>query len=319
MKNNGLTNNEPGGNKPLLKAKYGSEKTPLVLGSIEIPCYVLEDGTAVLSGRGIQNILGFTKNDSGQALSNMLSRGKFSPYMPEELLNQIKNPFQFERVGGGGSQPMTNSYEATVLIDVCYVLIDSKKNNVKLSEKEELLVIQAELIVRAFSKVGIVSVIYKLTGYLDDQVSTFLNDLFNKILLDEAKKYNVTFPLELYKQWYRLNGWEWKPENNQKRISVCGTWTKDLIYKRIAPNLLKELERRNPKNDKGYREFKHFQFLSDEVGEPRLREFFGGLIALAKASPNWRKYYELCNRAYPKFDIDGGQQQQLDIFPDTDE
>lgn len=313
MKNNELQNNNPGANNPLLKAKYGSEKTPLTIGVIEIPCYVLENGTAVLSGRGIQNILGFTKNDSGNALAKMLNRTKFSPYIPEDLLNQLNNPLQFERVGSGGSQPGTNGYEATVLIDVCYVLIDAKKANVKMSEKEQLLYHQAELIVRAFSKTGIVSVIYKLTGYLDDQVSTFLNDIFNKILLEEAKKYVVTFPLELYKQWYRLNGWEWKPENKQKRPGVIGTWTKDLIYSRIAPQLLKELERRNPKNDKGYRDFKHFQFLNDEIGEPKLREFFGGLIALAKASPNWRKYYELCNRAYPKFGADGSQQQSLDI------
>lgn len=38
----------------ILKAKYGSDKTPLHLGELEIPCYVLEDGTRVFSGRGIQ-------------------------------------------------------------------------------------------------------------------------------------------------------------------------------------------------------------------------------------------------------------------------
>lgn len=316
MKNNNLPEKEPGNNKPLLKAIKGSEKTPLVLGSIEIPCYVLEDGTAVLSGRGIQNILGFSKNESGTSLVTMLSRPKFNSHLPEDFLNQIKNPIKFERLGGGGSQPMTNGYEATVLIDVCYVLIDAQKNGVKLTDKEQLLYNQAEMIVRAFSKTGIVSVIYKLTGYLDDQVSTFLNDIFNKLLLEEAKKYAVTFPLELYKEWYRLNKWEWKPENKQKRPGVIGTWTKDLIYSRIAPQLLKELERRNPKNEKGYRDFKHFQFLNDQIGEPKLREFFGGLIALAKASPNWRKYYELCNRAYPKFGADGSQQTYLDISDD---
>lgn len=29
----------------LLKSIYGSDKTPLKLGDLEIPCYVLEDGT----------------------------------------------------------------------------------------------------------------------------------------------------------------------------------------------------------------------------------------------------------------------------------
>ena len=42
----------------ILKSKYGSDKTPLHLGELEIPCYVLEDGTRVFSGRGIQKALG---------------------------------------------------------------------------------------------------------------------------------------------------------------------------------------------------------------------------------------------------------------------
>ena len=34
--------------KPL-KAKYGSVDKPLKIGDIEIPCYVLEDGTRILT------------------------------------------------------------------------------------------------------------------------------------------------------------------------------------------------------------------------------------------------------------------------------
>lgn len=41
---------------------YGSDKTPLKLGKLEIPCYVLEDGTAVLSARGMQSVLSFDKS-----------------------------------------------------------------------------------------------------------------------------------------------------------------------------------------------------------------------------------------------------------------
>jgi hypothetical protein len=43
----------------ILKATHGSDKTPLKIGEIEIPAYVLEDGTAVLSGRAVQTALGF--------------------------------------------------------------------------------------------------------------------------------------------------------------------------------------------------------------------------------------------------------------------
>lgn len=37
--------------KKILVAKYGSDKTPLCLGNLEIPCYVLDNGMRVFSGR----------------------------------------------------------------------------------------------------------------------------------------------------------------------------------------------------------------------------------------------------------------------------
>ena len=142
-----------------------------------------------------------------------------------------------------------------------------------------------------------------------------MNDILNKYLLSEAKKYKVTYPLELYRQWFKLNNWEWKPDNKQKRPSVLGHWTNDLIYSRLAPGLLKQLKIRNAKNEKGFRPHKNFQFLTDEIGEPRLREFFGGLIALAKANTKWKSYISMVNRAYPKY----GDNLTLPFPPDDDE
>lgn len=286
----------------ILKATHGSDKIPLKIGNgIEIPCYVLEDGTAVVSMRGMQSALGFDKEASGLSLTKLIKRSKLIPYIPDDLATALENPLHFKRVSAGGSQPLTYGQEATVLIDICYVFIDAKAAGVKLTPKEIELEMQAQVIVRAFSKTGIIAVIYNVTGYQDQVVKGALNEILNKFLLKEAKKYEVTFPLELYRVWFKLNNWEWKPDNAQKRTPLVGKWTVDLIYNRMAPGLLKELERRNPKNEKGHREHKHFQLLTDEIGEPKLREFFGGLIALGKANSSWRKYMDMVNRVYPKY------------------
>jgi hypothetical protein len=55
--------------------------------------------------------------------------------------------------------------------------------------------------------------------------------------------------------------------------------------------------------------------LTDEIGEPRLREFFGGLLALARANTTWRKFYQMVERAFPKYNIDGSIMQTLQ-FPE---
>jgi len=295
----------------ILKATHGSDKTPIKIGAIDLPAYVLEDGTAVLSTRAVQAAIGFPANASGLSLGKLIENKRIRQFVSPELKAALENPIVFKRPSAGGAAPATHGYEATILIDVCYLLIDAKNAGVKLTEKEIALERQAQIVVRAFSKVGIISVIYNVTGYQDQVVMGALNELLNKMLLDEAKKYQVTFPIDFYKQIFRLNNWPWKPENAQKKPGVIGNWTKDLIYKRMAPGLLKELERKNPKNEKGYRDHKHFQFLTDEVGEPRLREFFGGLIALAKANTSWRKFYDMVQRVYPIYNVDGSQSPGL--------
>jgi hypothetical protein len=45
---------------PILRATHGSPDHPLRIGDIEIPCYVLEDGTRVLSQRGLQTGIGMS-------------------------------------------------------------------------------------------------------------------------------------------------------------------------------------------------------------------------------------------------------------------
>jgi hypothetical protein len=292
----------------LKKAIYGSDKTPLKFGELEIPCYVLEDGTRVLSRSGIQKAIGYTGKSGTMLTSFVTTKNGFS----SEIVAGVKNPIPFERNDAGGSQPVSNGHEATLFIDICGAIIDLDRAGA-LNESQKIYAFFADIIIRSVAKVGIIALIDEVTGYQNVRVSNALNDMLNKFLLEEAKKYQVTFPLELYKQWFRLNSWDWKPENAQRRSPLVGKWTINLIYQRIAPGLLKELEIRNPKNPKGYREHKHFQFLTEEIGTPKLREFFGGLIALAKANSSWRKYMDMVNRVYPKY----GDTLFLD-FPDND-
>ena len=44
----------------LPKATHGSTDHPLIIGAVEIPCYVLDDDTRVLSQRGLQTGIGMS-------------------------------------------------------------------------------------------------------------------------------------------------------------------------------------------------------------------------------------------------------------------
>lgn len=266
------------------------------LGDKNIPCAVLIDNNnkpvRVFIEREVVGLL--TGNKKG-GLGRYLKPKNLKPYVPKKFIGGIKNSVIKFKLNGRDA----HGFVGTDLIDICKMYYDARKDG-KLLQSQQNLADVAEMIVFAFAKTGVDAIIDEVTGYQDIRVKGALQEILNKYLLDEAKKYRVTFPLELYREWFRLNSWEWKKENAQKRPGVIGRWTNQYIYERIAPNILKELERKNPKNKKGYREHKHFQFLTDEVGEPKLREFFGGLIALARASMTWRKYITLVERAYPK-------------------
>jgi len=77
-------------------------------------------------------------------------------------------------------------------------------------------------------------------------------------------------------------------------------WTNDIVYERLAPGLLRELHKRNPTYRPRQRRHKHFQWLTEEVGEPKLKSHFDGILALMRAAPNWRRFKDMLNRAYPK-------------------
>ncbi len=300
----------------LPKASYNGE---VDLNGTKITSAVLEDGRRIFSERSLANAFGI--KGSGAYWQSKKASGNESAFLPEYLSAKYLNAFisselreKFESAilytAKGGQT--SSGVEATILADICDVYISAKNSGI--TNKKFLDIAEnAYAMLKAFAKVGIIALVDEATGYQDVRMKDELNKIFlDELLLERAKKYEVTFPLELYKQWFRLNNWEWRVENAKKRPGVIGTWTNQYVYDRIASGLMAQLERRNPKNDKGHREFKHFQFLTDEVGEPKLREFFGGLVALAKANTSWRKYIEMVNMVYPK----QGDQLRLNLAND---
>lgn len=278
----------------------------LKLGEAILDVAVLEDGTRVITQAAVFKALDRPVRGTTRVINlpTFMDAKNLKPYISQDLMGVIN---KIEYIDTEGKKQ--EGYNARIIPLVSDLYLKAREENV-LHIAQVPTAAKAEILVRSLAQLGITALVDEATGYQDVRVKDALQQIFDKLLLEEAKKYQVTFPLELYKQWFRLNGWEWKPENAQKRPGVIGKWTNKYIYERMAPGLLLELERKNPKNDKGYREHKHFSFLTDEIGEPKLREFFGGLIALAKASTSWNKYISLVERAYPAYG------DQMSLFND---
>ncbi len=297
---------------PILKANYGSEKTPLHLGNLSIPCYVLEDGTRVFSRRGMQKVLG-SDSKSGQWLSNFVIKGPIAEYFnagENSILERINKPIKFLRNDAGGSQPITYGHEVTILVDICSAIIDANRAGVFNDEK---IVRNADIILRAVAKTGIIALVDEVTGYEEERrkAKDALQKYFEAFLREEAGKWMKTFNDQFFEDIYRMRHWDWG--KTAKRPSVVGTWINDIVYERIAPAILESLREKNPKDAKGNRKYKHHQFLTDDLGKPKLQQHLEALHAIAViADYDWGKFMVYVDRAYPK------QHQQLSMIFDED-
>lgn len=299
----------------VLKAEYGSDKTPLIIGDVEIPAYVLNNGMRVLSQNGIQKAMGYF-GTAGNWLPNFVNRKQISPFISSGLYEALSNRVVFQRTGAGGSASDTYGYDATILIDICDAIIEAK-NAGGLPENLYKYASQAEKIIRSVAKVGIIALVDEATGYEKVREKDTLQRFLQKFLEEERGRWVRTFPPEFFEAIFKMKGWTWK-QASTKKPSVVGHYINNYVYSRLAPQVLTELRKLNPKDEKGNRKGAHTQWINPEFGHPKLKEHLTVLTAFAKATGyNWNNWNRMVERALPKFNNDGSVAHEFD-FPEED-
>ena len=276
----------------ILLAQYGSDKTPLKLGNLELDCYVLEDGTRVFSGRGIQKALG-SKSTSGQWLSTYINKGPLANRFSKDLskiTERINNPIKFRRNNAGGSQVATNGYDVTLLVDICSAILDADRENI---EVDHQIVMNADIIIRSVAKVGIIALVDEATGYQYDRERYELQQILKKYISEELLPWTKRFPDVFYKELFRLNGWDFTVKGIHNRPGIIGKWTNKIIYEQLPKGVLDEPKRKTPKNERGNRTAKFHQHLTLDMGEPELEKQITKVIALFQASDNMQQFWTM--------------------------
>lgn len=282
---------------PRLRADFGSPDRPLKIGDVEIPCYVLNDGRSVITQNGMLTALTMSQGSATKGgpdrLANFAGTKAIKPFISESLGDMINDPIRF-RLGGQTAY----GYEATVLPELCDSVLSAREAG-SLNPQQKHIAQQCEILVRAFARVGIIALVHEATGYQEVRDREALQEILRRYISEDLMTWVRTFPLEFYKQIFRLKGWNW---NAGKMSPIMGNIVNDIVYGRLAPGVLEELRKRNPVTEKGYRENQHFQHLTRDVGHPSLTRHLYELIGMARAFSwgEWDKFYELVNRVYPK-------------------
>lgn len=279
----------------LPRATHGDPDHPMRIGDIEIPCYVLDSGQRVLSGRGMQDALALGQGHGG-LLKEFLGQNNVKSFISNDLAMALEKPIRFIRPGRGGV--LAVGYEATILADICDCVLAARKAGV-LTKRQALIAEQCEILARAFAKVGIVALIDEATGYQYDRTRTALAEILEAFIKDELGKWARRFSDEFYRELFRLKGLKWPFEKNPPQY--VGHWTNNIVYSRMAPGILDELRRKTPRLQSGHRRGKFHQWLTDDIGHPKLQEHLAAVTALMKSSDTWDDFEKRLNRALPKF------------------
>jgi hypothetical protein len=284
----------------------------LRMGSAEIPCAVLSDGTRLLTQAGFLQALGRSskpKSKSQQVTEGLppfLATRSLKPLITDEIL-ETTIPISFITPTGGKA----HGFKAELLPKVCDLFLQARTDGL-LTTQQLPLAEQSEMLVRALARVGIVALVDEATGFQSERARDELHRLLSVYLAEERLAWAKRFPDEFYKQIYRLKGWKWPV--GKAKTPLLGHITNDIVYERLPEGVLPKLQELNPTDDESKRrKYKHHQSLSEEVGQPDLRDHILQILPIMKISKSWDAFKRHLDIAFPK----SGTQIDLD-FQDTE-
>lgn len=281
----------------LPKATHGSADHPLRIGDIEIQCFVLEDGTRILSQRGVTSAVGITRGSSAggnDRLTAFLESPGMLEFVALETFSSLKNPIQFLHDAGGR---VAYGYPATILAEICDAILAARRAGA-LPKRNAKLADQAELLVRGFARVGIIALVDEATGYQKDRARDALAKILEDFVAKELQPWVSTFPAEYYEQLFRLRGLQYPPENSNYRPQYFGMLTNDIVYSRLAPMLLPELKKAAERDGKKGR---LHQRLTSDKGHPKLREHLISTVTIMKLSSDYKDFITKMNTLHPRY------------------
>lgn len=289
--------------EPTKEAICGSPEKPLLIGDASIECYVLDDGTRVLTQSAFLQALGRhrramgRRDEGGDNLPPILQAKAIKPYLPERIAERSQ-PITFRLPSGGRA----SGYNAELLPEVCEIYLAARQAGA-LPPNQQHIAQAAEILVRGLARVGIIALVDEATGYQELRTKNALEKILEEFVDQELRPYIKTFPSDFYREMFRLRGLEF-PTDTVARPQYFGKLTNDIVYKRLAPGVLEELKRVQERTTTGVKKHKLFQRLTQNVGYPKLREHLGSVVTLMKLSDDWNDFKTKLNAIHPKTDGD---------------
>lgn len=271
----------------------------MMVGDLDLDCYVLMDGRRVFNKRGMARTLGM-KSGGGNVFLRAIQRKGLGSEIKQNLLDKIENPIVFKPL----TQDLAHGYEAAVLVEICESIIRAEASG-KLHPTQASLAAQAKILLKAFAKVGVTALIDEATGFQQIRTPDGLRVLVQQYIEEERREWEKQFPDEYYDELNRLYGSKRLTKTGsgaviQNRPQHFAKFTRSYVYYPLENGkVLEELDRLNPKIDKkGTRKSRLHQHLKKGYGIEKLQRQVNEIITLVKVSDTVAQFRNLFSRRF---------------------
>lgn len=279
----------------LPKAICGSDDKTITVGDIRIQCYVLEDETRVLSLRSLQSGIGMSEGggkEGARKIPTLMRRLREKGIEISDLDVRANEPIRFVTPWG----IVADGYDAQILPDICKVILEADQKRL-LDRRLSHLAERAGLLQWQFASIGIIMLVDRVTGYDDFKKARDFGRIIEAFVAKELKPYVAKFPSDFYREICRLRGIPFDP-TSVKRPAYFGHITNDIIYRRLAPGVWLELKKKAQSSAAITKPHLH-RFLTDDVGDPRLRDAISKNVAVMQLSDGWADFIQKLDRVLP--------------------
>jgi hypothetical protein len=292
--------------KPLPVAKH---KGFLNIMDVDLPCYVLDNGQRVIGRVAATEMLSGFKFQGD--LEGYLRSQNLKPYIDKDFTVARMVSFSLPEVEQLGRE--VKGLPTDLMIEVCRGLVTaleaSQRNppEVKLTPRQISMAIKASMFLVACAKVGLDALVDEATGYQEFRDRDALTVKLRAYLEKEMRKWERTFPDELWIEFGRLTNWKGSVTHRPK---YWGHLVIQLIYEYLDPDVAQWLKDNAPAPRKGQN---YHQWLSAQYGLKKLIEHIWMVVGIARTCYNMDELKQKMRQMFGKGHV------QYDLFIPTPE
>lgn len=254
----------------------------LRVGDVAVPCYVLPDGTPLITTRGILAILADAKHGS---LARYTSR------IPEKYSGFSLEPVRFRLPDNNA---VAEGYSAEALTAICRAYNDAFWAG-DLRADQRGLAARASGVLSAVSNAGITALVWEATGYDKIKREGALQDKLAFALRAEAGKWAPLFKHEFFEAMAPL--FNLRLGDDGRRPMCFGAFLAEFFYEWFDEDVYAALKAKNPRLLRGHRGFRHHQFLTPSARD-RFDRHQRDVLLLMRASSSLQDFRMRFNAAF---------------------